>query len=343
MSDVAQAPVPEGVRAKSQANARRRLVDFGEAYALVGIFFVVVFFFCLLPASSETFPTSANIQIVLGNQAVIAIVALGALVPLVCEELDLSVGAIAGLSSIYVASAMSNGMPVILAILLGIGIGVFVGMVNALVITRLHVSSVVTTLATSTLIAGVIVQKTGGIAVVSEIPRSVTQFGSANTLGVPRTAWVLLFVAIGVYVMLSHVPIGRYLYARGSNPEAARLAGLPTRFLLGYAFVVSGALAGAAGVLQVARAGGADPRVGEAFTLPALAAAFLSAASIRPGKYNVGGTLVAIFLLAALNSGLNLAGAPSYVNSYVNGAALLIGVSLAVALGRRRTGTTTSV
>jgi len=98
--------------------------------------------------------------------------------------------------------------------------------------------------------------------------------------------------------------------------------------------VASGTLAGAAGVLQVARAAGADPRVGETFTLPALAAAFLSAAAIRAGQYNVGGVLVAIFFLAAINSGLNLAGAEPYISSFVNGGALIIGVSLAVYLGR---------
>lgn len=343
MSTAAGEPAQDDAHRAGPGETRQRLIRWGEAYAFVGVLVAVIIFFSLLPASSATFPTTANFQVVLGNQAVIALVALGALIPLVCEELDLSVGATAGLSSIYVASAMSTGTPVVLAILLGIGIGILVGLVNAFLITRLHISSVVTTLATATLVAGVITEKTSGIAVVSEIPRSVTNFGSANTLGIPRTALVLLVVAIGVYVMLSHVPVGRYLFARGSNPEAARLAGLRTRFLLGFAFVASGALAGAAGVLQVARAGGADPRVGEGFTLPALAAAFLSAASIQPGKYNVGGTLVAIFLLAALNSGLNLAGAPTYVNSYVNGGALLVGVALAVALGRRRSGESSAV
>ena len=97
-------------------------------------------------------------------------------------------------------------------------------------------------------------------------------------------------------------------------------------------------LAGGAGALQVARAGGADPRVGEQFTLPALAAAFLSAAAIQPGRYNVWGTIVAIFFLAALNAGLNLAGSQDYVTNFVNGAALIIGVGLAAYLGRRRKG-----
>jgi ribose transport system permease protein len=88
----------------------------------------------------------------------------------------------------------------------------------------------------------------------------------------------------------------------------------------------------------VARAGGADPAVGDGFTLPALAAAFLSAAAVKPGRYNVGGALVAIFFLAVLNNGLNLAGAQPYVASYVNGVALVAGVGLAAYLQRRRSG-----
>jgi ribose transport system permease protein len=80
----------------------------------------------------------------------------------------------------------------------------------------------------------------------------------------------------------------------------------------------------------------ADPKVGDTFTLPALAAAFLSAAAMKPGKYNVAGTLVAIFFLGVLNNGLNLAGSPEYVTNYVNGAALIVGVALAVRLGRRQ-------
>jgi ribose transport system permease protein len=128
------------------------------------------------------------------------------------------------------------------------------------------------------------------------------------------------------------------LYALGSNPTAARLAGLRTRLLLASTFICGGLLAAAAGFVQVARAAGADPRVGESFTLPALAAAFLSAAAIKPGRYNVWGTIVALLFLATINSGLNLAGVPPYVNNYVNGAALVIGVGISGFLGRRRAG-----
>jgi ribose transport system permease protein len=338
MSTIAHVNEGEVTGARAPAHRRSRVLEYAEAYALVGLLVVVVIFFSIYGPTADTFPTTANAQAIIGNQSVLAIVALAALIPLVCNEFDLSVGAVAGVSSVFTASAMSAGTPVGVVIVMGIGIGIGVGIVNALIITRLGVNAVIATLGTATILAGVNQAKTGGLAVVSNIPTSVTSFGSGNTFGIPRTAFALALVAIAVYYLLVHTPFGRYAYALGSNPEAARLVGLRTSRTLGFTFVAAGALAGAAGVLQVARAGGSDPRVGESFTLPALAAAFLSAAAIKPGKYNVGGVLVAIFFLAVLNSGLNLAGAANYLSNYVNGAALILGVALAAFLGRRRKG-----
>ncbi|WP_259315731.1 ABC transporter permease [Capillimicrobium parvum] len=279
-----------------------------------------------------------NFQAVVGNQAVVAIVALAALIPIACNEWDLSVGATAGVSSIYVASAMSSGTPVLVAILLGLGIGLVVGLFNAVVVTRFGVNGIIATLGTATLLAGVTQAKTGGVAIVANIPNSVVSFGSGNWLGIPKAGWLLIVITLGVYYLLNHTPFGRYVYAVGANPDAARLVGLRSNRLIGWSFVAAGVLAGGAGALQVARAGGADPRVGEQFTLPALAAAFLSAAAIQPGRYNVWGTIVAIFFLAALNAGLNLAGSQDYITNFVNGAALIIGVGLAAYLGRKRKG-----
>lgn len=335
----ADPPLRTGPGRRARATPRRQSVlHVLEAYALVLLLLIVVAFFSLWGETADTFTTAANLRATIGNQAVTAIVALAALIPLVCGEWDLSVGAVAGLAAVMVASALSAGGAIVLAVLLGVGLGAAVGAVNGTIVTRLRVHAVIATLGTATIISGVVNQKTGGVAVVSNIPASVTQFGSANWLGIPRTAYALALVALLVYYLLEYTPLGRYAYAVGSNRSAARLAGIRVRVTLFAGFAIAGGLAAAGGVLQVARAGGADPRVGENFTLPALAAAFLSAASVRPGRYNVGGCLVAIFFLAALNSGLNLAGVPAYVNSYVNGAALIVGVSLAAFLGRKRSG-----
>jgi len=195
---------------------------------------------------------------------------------------------------------------------------------------------VIPTLGTATIIFGVVTAKTGGLSIVSNIPASVTNFGSGSWLGIPKPAVAMIMVALLVYYLLVYTPLGRRLYATGANRNAAALVGINVRRTLFLSFVIAGVLAGMAGALQVARSGGANPSVGESFTLPALAAAFLSAASVKPGRYNVWGTLVAIFFLAVLNNGLNLAGAPNYVSSLVNGTALIIGIGLSAILGRRR-------
>jgi ribose transport system permease protein len=315
---------------------RRSVRSLFEAYAFLGLLIGAFIFFSLWPRTSGTFPTSANLQVLLGSNTVVAITALAALIPLVCNEWDLSIGGSAALSSVFIAQFLTNGMNPFFALAIGIGIGGCVGVVNALLVTRLGVNAVITTLGVSIIITGLISLKTGGITVAGRIPRGVTSFGTENWLGVPRTVYALALVAVIVYYTVDHTPFGRYLYALGSNRSAARLAGIRVKLVVGTTFMIAGGLCGAAGVLQVARSGGANPHLADALLLPALAAAFLSAAAIRPGKYNVWGVLVSVFLLAVLNSGLNLAGAQPYVANFVNGGALIIGVGLAARLGDRR-------
>lgn len=174
---------------------------------------------------------------------------------------------------------------------------------------------------------------------VEEISPRLVDFGSGRFLGLPNVFWVLVVFAIVTWYLLEQTPFGRYLYALGSNEQAARLIGLNTPRLAVLAFATAGLIAGAGGFLVIARTGTASPRIGSTYTLPAFAAAWLSAAAIRPGRFNVFGALVAIFFLAVLNSGLNLAGVPPYTSDLINGVALIAGVALAGYLGRRRRGT----
>ncbi|MCW2952982.1 MAG: inner-rane translocator [Conexibacter sp.] len=341
-------PAPEPIAGvaraprRSSSSSSGRVLRLMEANALLVLLVLTAIFFSVWSKTGDTFLSSANLQILFSNQAVTAIIALGALIPLVCNEFDLSVGAIAGLAAVLVASALSGGLPVPIAILYGVGIGTAAGVVNCLLVTRAGVNGVIATLGMATILDGVVTQKTGGQAVVADIPKAFTDFGTGNTFGIPRVAYAMVAVALLVYYLLAHTPLGRQIYALGSNRAAAALVGMRTRLVLGVTFIAAGALSGAAGVLYVARAGGADPNVGAGFTLPALAAAFLSAASVKPGRYNVGGALVAIFFLAVLNNGLNLAGAQPYVSNYVNGIALILGVGLAAYLHRRRSGTSSA-
>jgi len=323
--------------APEESRIRRPVADRFEAFALPALLVLAALFFTVYGPTSNTFLTTANIQVLLGGQAVVALVALALLVPLCANEWDLSVGGVAGLSATFAASVMSSGS-LMGGLLVALGLGVLVGIANALIVTRFKVNAVIATLGMLTILQGVINQKSHGVSIVSNIPQSLVNLGSENWFGIPRITILLAVIALATYYLLEHTPYGRYLYAYGSNPTAARLVGLRTRLLTSSTFVIAGLLAASAGILSVARAGGASPTVGDQLLLPAFAAAFLSAASIKPGRCNVGGLLIAVYFLAVINNGLSLAGAQPYISSYVNGAALIIGVGLATYLGRRRRG-----
>jgi ribose transport system permease protein len=145
-------------------------------------------------------------------------------------------------------------------------------------------------------------------------------------------------VALGIVLwwLLEYTPVGRYLYSIGGNPQAARLAGVRVDRITTSAFALSGVVAAFAGVILAAELGSASPDIGVPYLLPAFSAVFLGATQVFPGRVNVPGTLIAIFLLATGVKGLQLAGAPSYISSLFNGAALIIAVALAARATRRR-------
>jgi ribose transport system permease protein len=318
--------------------ATRSGTELLEASALPILTVALIAFFSLLPATSTSFPTVSNLQITLGTQAVLVVVTMAALIPLMAGEYDFSVGANAGMGAIFAASLMSSGSPVPVALLVAAGIGGVVGVVNGLLVTKARVNSVVTTLGTATLISGVVGWKSGGKSIVENIPASLTDFMTRQLAGIPLSFLLALAVTFGVYYLLRHTPWGRYLDAIGVNKSASRLLSIKLEREVFLSFLISGVLAGAAGLLIVGQNGSASPAIGPGYTLPAIAAAFLSVAAIVPGRFNVWGSLVAIVFLAALNSGLTLAGASPFVNDFANGGALIVGVAMASLLGRQRVG-----
>ena len=313
-----------------------------ERYALLGLLILVVVVFGSWDKTADAYLTAANFRNVIGSQTVLAVIALGAIVPLVCGQFDLSVGSVAGLSSVLTASAYARwDLPLWGGVAVGILVGAVVGAVNGVVVTRFGVNALITTLGSASVVTGIVSWYTGGLSILEKIPTALTDFGSANWLGLPRTLYLLVLVALAVYYLLEHTPFGRNLQAVGVNAESARLVGLPVPGLVLRSFVVSGTAAGLAGVLLVARSGAGNPGIGSGFTLTALAAAFLGATAVRPGRFNVLGTLLAIFFLALAITGLTFAGVKDYINDLFTGLALVLAVAISTVLARRRTGTGT--
>jgi ribose transport system permease protein len=308
-----------------------------ERYFLPLLFAAVVLGFSLkLP---DSFATILNFRNIIGNQAVLAILSLSAIIPLVGSQFDLSIGSVLGLTSILTASVLSRfSAPLWVAVLLAPAMGASIGLFNGVLIAKLGLNSLITTLGVATVIVGAISWYTEGVSILTGIPSTLTDLGSGLWLGLPRPLYLLAAVALFVWYLLDHTPYGRYLQAVGSNPNAARLVGLNVSRITILSFVISGAITGLGGVLQVARDGGANPQTGSTIALPVLAVAFLGVTSIHPGRFNVPGTLLAVFFLATAVSGLSLIGVDNWVESAFNGTALVAAVALSTIVGRRRAG-----
>lgn len=313
-----------------------RATELAEALALPALLVAVIVFFTLLPASSEAFASTANMRIILADQAVLLVICLAVLFPMVTNTWDFSPGASAGLCAIVAASVVHSSGSIVVAILAAVGTGIAIGAVNGFLVTRMRVNSVIATLGMTIVIAGFVQWKTDGNALLAGIPKSVTSFGADKFLGIPLLMWVALALSCVAFYVLRRTVYGRDLHAIGSNLAAARLVGLRIERFIFTAYVIGGVLAACAGVMILSRTGAGNPEVGPGYLLPAYAAVFLGATTITPGRWNVWGVVVAVLFLGVLNSGLTLAGASSYVNSFANGIALFVGVGVANVLAHRR-------
>jgi len=275
------------------------------------------------------FDTANNARIIAGSQAITAMVAMGLIVPVACGAFDLSIAGTLGVSVCTVIWFQANHHGWALGIIVALLIGVAVGLVNSLIVVKLHVDSFIGTLGMSSILLAGTEWITGGGQIANGVSPTFTAIGQRQIIGLPLPVFYMIALAIVLWWLLEYTPVGRYLYGIGGNPQAARLAGIRVGRITTGAFLLSGLVAAFAGVVLAAQLGSASPDVGGPYLLPAFSAVFLGATQVFPGRVNVPGTLIAIFLLATGVKGLQLAGAPSYVNDLFNGAALIIAVALA--------------
>lgn len=308
-----------------------------ESNALLMLVVVIGIFFAILPKSRGTFLSASNLAYLLGNQATVALLALAAILPLICGYFDFSVGANSALATVFAAGLMSHhGVPLGVACVAVIAIGALIGLINGIVVTRFRLNAFVATLGMATLLSGIIQWYTGGQTILAGISPTLVNFGNSNLFGIPEVVYVVVLIAAALWYLLSHTPYGRSLYAVGANPRAAQLVGIRSARYATVTFVLAGAIAGVVGVLQLARTGSATASDGTSLLFPALAAAFLGATAVRPGFFNVWGTLIGVLFVAVAVSGLTLAGASTWVSPVFNGIALLAAVGLSTWLGRHR-------
>jgi len=305
-----------------------------QRYALVGAWVLVIIGFAALGPS--VFFTWTNFTNIFGSQAVAVLLTLGLLVPLTAGDYDLSVAFTLTLSAMVVALLNVNDhWAIVPAIVAALVCGVAVGALNGALVVIFGIDPFIVTLGTGTFIEGIVFWISNSNTITGISPGLVNLVFNDTFLGIPLAFYYGLVVCLIVWYVLEFMPIGRRLLVVGRGRNVARLSGMNVGRIRWGALIVSGFVSALAGVVYAGTSGSADPSSGQAFLLPAFAAAFLGATAIMPGRFNPWGAVVATYFLVTGITGLQLVGVPSFVQQLFYGGALVIAVALSQ-IARRR-------
>jgi ribose transport system permease protein len=308
-----------------------------QRYAILVVWAAVIAVFSAL--RPETFFSTANFQTIFGSQAVLVIVTVALLVALAAGEFDLSIGAVLGFSATMTAYLnVTQGWPVLIAMAVVVAAALAIGAVNALLVVRIGVPSLVATLGTGTLLTGMGLGISGSV-IIGGVSDALVRATTTRVFGLPLAFYYGVLLCLVVWYVFTYTPLGRYMRFVAEGPEVARLSGIRVNGIRGGALVMSALISALAGVALVGTQGAADPNSGASYLLPAFAGAFLGATAIKPGEFNPWGSFVAVYFLVTGITGLQLMGLAGWVEQVFYGASLVIAVTLSqIAAKRMRAG-----
>lgn len=286
---------------------------------------VLVLICTVLSLLTPRFLTEKNIINVVRQSSLNGIVAAGMTLVILTGGIDLSVGSLLAVASVFAAGALQDGHGHLTAMAFGVLIGLAFGVGNGLIITIGDVAPFIVTLGTLTIARGVALIYTNGAPILAT-DRDFRHIGRGDFGPLPVPIVILLIVYAIVFFLLNRTTFGSYIYAIGGNQEAARLSGVPVRLIKMLAYAISGMLAGLTGVILTARLGSAQPNLGTADELDAIAAVVLGGTSLAGGRGGIIGTLVGALIIGVLSNGLNLLNVNAYYQPVVKGCVILIAI-----------------
>lgn len=299
-------------------------------YSALQLIVVTVVLLVLLAASSllsPYFATSYNMTIIARSLAFIGLVTLGQAMLMLLGELDISLGAMGGLCGVVAGMLMMDaGVNPFAAMLIAIVFGALLGLLNGFLITALNLHSLVLTIAMAGVYKGVNLVLTKGVAI-TDIPASI-QFLGRGDIGPFPTPFVIMIVLLVVIAVVAHrTPFGRYVFAIGDNPVAARMIGVKVNRIKMLVFVIAGALAALAGTLMVARLGTAQPSIGDTWVLPSIAAAVIGGVATTGGIGSPVGAILGAAIIGVIEDVTVLYGISPYWQGVISGVIVVIAIS----------------
>lgn len=286
-------------------------------------------------AAPAVFPTWANASNVLGAQAVLFILALAALLPVMTGDFDLSLGAVMGMAGATVGVLnVVYDWNIIVACVVGLLVAVLAGAINAFFIVNCDTNPLIVTLGTGTVFTGVIFFMVASTTVTG-VDRTLSRMTYTTTFsGISIAFFIALVICVVIWLISTYTPLGLRALFVGQARDVAQLSGISVARVRWGGFVLGGLVAGIAGLVLTGQTGSVDPTSSGAFLLPAYAAVFLGATTIKPGRFNALGTAIAVYFLATGVNGLQILGAANYVQQLFYGAALVAAVVLSRRLRR---------
>ncbi|MEW6633209.1 ABC transporter permease [Mesorhizobium sp.] len=284
---------------------------------------LLVLLWVILSVATQSFASANNISNLLRQGSMIAILAVGQTFVIITGGIDLSVGAVVGFCTVTTAMLINAGVPVFVAILLTLLVGVAIGMFHGFGIVKMGLPPFIITLATLTSLRGIGLLMTNGNSI-SINNDAFQEFSRNSFIGIPNLFWMVILVGVPAYVFLHHSRWGRYLFSVGSNAEASRLSGVNVQRTIYMAYTLSGLCAAFVGVLLASRIGIGNPTQAEGWELQAIASSVIGGTSLFGAVGSVHGPLLGAFILATINNGANLLNVNAFWQRVITGVLIIV-------------------
>lgn len=304
-------------------------INYKELLPKLGPLFGLLLLIVVLTLLNPNFLTVSNLLNVLRQVSISGLIAFGMTFVILTGGIDLSVGSTLALTGAVAASLIASGTDPIIAMGVALVLGLILGAINGIIITKGRVAPFIATLATMTVYRGLTLVYTEGKPV-SGLGDSVAfqMFGKGYFLGIPVPVITTILAFIVLYLILHKTNFGRRVYAVGGNEEASKLSGINTDRVKIWVYAITGLLASVSALILTSRLNSAQPTAGESYELDAIAAVVLGGTSLTGGRGWIFGTLVGVLIIGVLNNGMNLIGVSSFFQQVVKGVVILLAVML---------------
>lgn len=328
---------PETTSDHIAAEKAQPKMDYQAFVRSFGIIAITLLVGVVLSLLSPYFLTAENILNVIRQSSFLLLIAIGQTLVIITAGIDLSVSSVISISGCLTTFLLLKGIDLNLAFLAGVVSGGLVGVLNAFLITIGRMEPFLATLSTQIIGAGTILYATQGVPIVPFNNDSFSFLGRGYLGWLPVPILVVAVVAILAHFMVSHTVFGRHLYAVGGNPKAAKVSGIDVDRMISWAYVISGLLAGLAGVMLASRLISGQPSAGVGMELNSIAAAVVGGASFFGGEGTIYGTVAGVILIGIIGNGLNLLNVSSFLHQAVIGSVIVFAVVLDRQMKKRRT------